>query len=436
MSDHEARRTLGVVVGVLFLFVAGCKEQGGSKAAASPPPPPTVEFVTVAPQTIPIEYAFVGMTEASKVVEIRARVSGFLLARGFDEGKPIHAGDPLFQIDPRPFEADLEIARARLEQAQARSRLAELEERRYADAIAKGAVAQRELDLAQTELADAKASVRLAEASVAKAELDLSYTQIESPVTGVIGRTLKDEGSYLDAGPESLLAEAMQIDPIYVNFAIPERDWLQWRSDLAAGTITIDGDPMRAPVRVELLNGEIYPHTGEMTFFDTRLDPRTGAAQARASFANPDRLLKPGQFVKARVIGWQRPNSIIIPTRAVIQNPGGANVMVVDAQDTAQLKPITLGEWHGDGWLALTGLSPGDRVISDGFFRARPGMKVHPVPAGSATGHAEPSAAGSASSAPASTSNPPAPSGPTSPIKSAPTPATTEPTHTNQGSAT
>lgn len=383
MTDLTSRRGAGAVLAALLVAVAGlngCNESKAPAAAATAPPPPKVEVVTVQVQTIPVEYSFVGMTEASKVVEIRARVSGFLLARGFDEGKPIHAGDPLFQIDPRPFEADLEIARARLEQAQARARLADLEERRYADAIAKGAVAQRELDSAQTELADAKASVRLAEASVAKAELDLSYTQIESPVTGVIGRTLKDEGSYLDAGPDSLLAVAMQIDPIYVNFAIPERNWLQWRTEMQAGTITIEGDPMQPPVKVELLNGDVYSQTGQMTFFDTRVDPQTGAAKARASFPNPESQLKPGQFVKAKVIGWKRPNSILVPTRAVIQNPGGANVMIVDGEDTAQLRPVKLGNWHGNGWLVLSGLKAGDRVVSDGFFRARPGMKVNAVP--------------------------------------------------------
>ncbi len=385
MADLTFRRGAASVLMAVLAAVAGlhgCNDKKAAAGAPAPPPPPKVEVITVARQTIPIEYSFVGMTEASKVVEIRARVSGFLLARGFDEGKPIHAGDPLFQIDPRPFEADLEIARARLEQAQSRSRLAELEERRYAEAIAKGAVAQRELDKAQTELADAKSSVRLAEASVAKAELDLSYTQIESPVTGVIGRTLKDEGSYLDAGPDSLLAVAMQIDPIYVNFAVPERDWLQWKTDLDAGTIQIEGDPMQPPVRVELLNGEVYPHTGQMTFFDTRVDPSTGAAKARASFPNADRQLKPGQFVKARVIGFERPNTIVVPTLAVIQNPSGASVMTVDDQNIAHLRPIKLGPWHGDDWIVLSGLNPGDRVITEGV-KARNGMKVDPVHAAS-----------------------------------------------------
>lgn len=385
MADLTFRRGTRTVLMAMLAAVAGlhgCNDKKAATGAPPPPPPPKVEVVTITRQTIPVEYAFVGMTEASKVVEIRARVSGFLLARGFDEGKPIHAGDPLFQIDPRPFEADLEIARSRLEQAQSRSRLAELEERRYAEAIAKGAVAQRELDKAQTELADAKSSVRLAEASVAKAELDLSYTQIESPVTGVIGRTLKDEGSYLDAGPDSLLAVAMQIDPIYVNFAVPERDWLQWRTDLDAGTIQIEGDPLQPPVRVELLNGEVYPHTGQMTFFDTRVDASTGAAKARASFPNADRLLKPGQFVKARIIGFERPNTIVVPTLAVIQNPSGASVMTVDDQNIAHLRPVKLGVWYGDDWIVLSGLNPGDRVITEGV-KARNGMKVDPVPAAS-----------------------------------------------------
>lgn len=289
------------------------------------------------------------------------------------------AGDPLFQIDPRPYEANLEIVRSRQDQAKSRLLLAQLEADRFAEAAAKGAAAQRELDRTQTELAEAKSSVRLADANVAKAELDLSYTEIKSPVTGVIGRTLQDEGSYLDAGPQSLLAEAMQIDPIYVVFAISERDWLKWRDDVASGTIL--GDKDNPPVKVKLLDGTTYSETGRMTFFDTRVDSRTGAASARASFANPKGELKPGQFVKVQIVGWQRPNSIVIPVRAVLQNPMGSIVMIVDASNIVQTRPVTLGQWHGDGWLILNGLKAGDRVVTDGFKHAQPGMKVALTPA-------------------------------------------------------
>lgn len=262
---HASAMAIKIAV-VLATCVAhtGCEKKGQGQAA-SDAPPPKVEYITVMPSTIPIQYEFVGMTEPSKVIEIRARVSGFLIARGFEEGKSIVAGDPLFQIDPRPYEANLEIVRSRQDQAKSRLLLAQLEADRFAEAAAKGAAAQRELDRTQTELAEAKSSVRLADANVAKAELDLSYTEIKSPVTGVIGRTLQDEGSYLDAGPQSLLAEAMQIDPIYVVFAISERDWLKWRDDVASGTIL--GDKDNPPVKVKLLDGTTYSETGRMTFF-------------------------------------------------------------------------------------------------------------------------------------------------------------------------
>lgn len=378
-ARHTARIRPAAAISLSLLSLsalASCKPKAPQQAFQQQAP--EVAIITVEHATVPISYQYVGMTQASKTVEIRARVSGFLLQRAFEEGKPIHAGDPLFVIDPRPFEADLEIARARVAQAQARATLAAQEVARFTEAVSKGAASQRELDKAQTEQADALASVNLSKAELAKAELDLSYTQIESPVSGVISKTLKDEGSYLDGGSNSLLATAWQTDPMYVEFAISERDWLRWREQADKGEIV--GNKDNPPVEVQTMDGSVYGQQGTLVYFEPRVDPSTGTAMARASFKNPDNILKPGQFVKARITGWTRPNSIIVPQRAVIENPAGKFVFVVSPEGTSELRPVEVGDWRGDGWLILDGLSVGDRVIVDGFAKAPPGTPVRPVP--------------------------------------------------------
>jgi membrane fusion protein (multidrug efflux system) len=371
--------------GVLGLhLIAGCADR---KVAPPPaPPPPEVAVMTVEARTIPIEYENVGRTEASKTVEIRARVAGFLLERTFEEGKAVTEGDLLFRIDPRQYEANLEIARARLAQARATERLAQIDADRFREGAATGATTQREIDQAETELASARASVSLATAEVAKAELDLSYTSILSPVTGEIGRAMKDVGTYLDAGDNSLLAVATQTDPMYVTFPVSERDWLTWREDVERGVIRAaytgpDGKPPDAahpapPVRVSLLDGTPYPESGRLTFFAPSVDPRTGTTTARAEFANPAGVLKAGQFVRATIYGWERPGSIVVPQRAVIQNPMGSSVMVVGAEEKVEVRPVTVGPWKGDGWLILDGLRPGERVIVEGIAKAPPGTAV------------------------------------------------------------
>lgn len=374
-SANTAHRLF--LISVSAFALTACEKKAAAPAQATPPPP-EVAIVTVSPTTMPVEYEFVGLTEASKTVELRARVAGFLIEKSFDEGKPIYAGDPLFQIDPRPFEADLEIAKARLAQAEAQSKLAETDVARFSEAVTRGASSVRELDRVQTDLANAKASVNLAKAQVQKAELDLGYTRIESPVTGVIGRTLKDEGSFIDAGANSLLAVASQTNPMYVTFPISERDWLRWRDQADRGVIV--GDRGHSPVRVWTLDGQEYPIVGRMNYFDTVVSAQTGTAMARAEFDNKADHLKPGQFVKAKIVGWDRPNTIVVPQRAIIQNPAGKFVMIVGEGDATQIRPVVLGEWIGSGWVVESGLKGGERVIVEGFAKAPPGTVVKPVP--------------------------------------------------------
>jgi membrane fusion protein (multidrug efflux system) len=363
-------------VGVLVLGAWGCKRES---AAPPPPPPPEVSVMVVEPRTVPLRYEYVGLTEPSQTVEIRSRVQGFLFKRAFEEGGKIKAGDLLFQIDPRSFEADLEIALSRVEQAQAIHERTRRDLDRYKELSAKGAATQKELDDAVTAETEARASLRLARADASKAELDLSYTSILSPFDGVIGKSFRDVGSLVDTGPNSLLANAMQMDPIYISFSISERDVLQWKTDLAARRIVLPGD-QQIRVGLILVDGSRYDKEGKINFVDVKTDPSTGSAHLRAEVANSEGRLQPGQFVRAELIGAERPDALTIPQRCVVQTPNGAIVFLVGEGDKAEIRPLKLGPWAGDKWIVEEGLKAGERVIVDGIARVQPGSPVKPTP--------------------------------------------------------
>lgn len=339
-------------------------------------PPPQVELTTVEATSVPIVYEYVGMTEASKVVEVRARVQGFLETRDFEEGDFVGEGTRLFTIDPRSLKADREIALAHVEQAKARLELAQREVKRLQSVRVPGAVAETDLDVKLAEETNASAALRLAEAQLAKAELELGYTSVEAPLTGFIGKALKDIGSLVDPGQNSLLAVMQQVDPLYVSFHVSESDYLEWRRSVEAGELVLANGQDAPYLEIVFLNGTVYEHRGKIDFADVGVDVSTGTVGLRGTFENPDRKLKPGQFVKVHIKGWQRPNSLAIPQRAVSQSPQGPYVFVVGADNIAQHRAVTLGPWAGQDWIILEGLEPGERVIVEGLTKVMPGMPV------------------------------------------------------------
>lgn len=386
----RAAASAGMAMGVVIGLVIGLGALGGCRkpaAGAPPAPAPEVSVVTIAPATVPLRYEYVGLTEASQTVEIRSRVQGFLFKRAFEEGGRIKLGDLLFQIDPRSFEADLEIALARVEQRQAVYDRARRDLERYKELTDRGASTQKELDDAATEELEARANLRLAKADASKAELDLSYTSILSPFDGWIGKSTKDVGSLVDAGANSLLATALQTDPIYVGFSISERDVLQWKSDISSGRVRLPGD-QHIRVALILVDGSRYSQEGKINFVDVKTDASTGSAHIRAELPNPEAILQPGQFVRAELIGAERPDAIVIPQRAVTQTPNGAIVFVVGEGDKAEVRPVKLGPWAGDQWIVEEGLKPGERVIVDGIVNVQPGGPVRPSPLAKAAGPA------------------------------------------------
>ena len=220
---------------VAFFFAHAAFGAAGPPGAGGPPPPPAVSVITVEPQTLPVWFEYIGVTEASKVVEIRSRIQGFLESRDFEEGTRVDEGSRLFGIDRLPFEADVEVANAEVAQAETRLRLAEQEVKRLQSVTVPGAIAASDVDKQMAEQADAAAALRLAKAQLAKADLELGYTSISAPLDGYIGKALKEIGSLVDAGQNSLLAVMSQVDPMYASFRVSEREYLAWRNAASNG---------------------------------------------------------------------------------------------------------------------------------------------------------------------------------------------------------
>lgn len=351
------------------------------ETATAHPPAQSVRILRVTPERVPLVPRYLGQTEASQSVEIRARVDGFLESRNFEEGGRIAAGQLLFEIDRRQYQAELDVAKAELASAKARADRAARQVTRYEELIAQRAATPSELDEWQTELRLAQAQIQLASAHMAQAELDLGYTRVESPIDGVIGEAERDVGSFV--GPQQgggLLATVDQVDPIRVRFSVSEADILRWQQQIASGDLESPGVE-QMQVKVELADGSTFPHLGRISFLGVRIDPTTGSSVILAEVPNPDGRLVPGQFCHVSIEGIIQNNQILVPHRAVIQNPTGAFVYVMDDEGAAQFRAVELGDWVGERVVVRSGLEPGDRVILDRILTIRPGAPVTEAPA-------------------------------------------------------
>ncbi len=358
---------------------------GAAPLLAQGPPggkkmPPQVGLAPAVVKTVPVSFEYVGLTEASKTVEVRARIQGFLDTREFQDGAFLEEGARLFSIDPRPFEADRDVAAAQVAQAEARLRLAEQELARLKAVRTPGAVAAADVDQREAEAAGAAASLRLAKAQLKKTELNLDYTKVDAPLTGFIGKAEKEAGSYVDSAQNSLLAVMWQVDPLYVTFKVSETDFLLWRRGEKEGALTLAGGRTMPDVAITLLDGTPFGEPGVLDYENTGVDTQTGTVGLRATFKNGDRALKPGQFVKVRLSGWERPNVLTVPLRAVGQTPKGPVVFVVGPDSKAQERVVKTGEWAGDDWIILEGLEAGDQVIVEGLTKVREGAEVSTGP--------------------------------------------------------
>jgi membrane fusion protein (multidrug efflux system) len=339
------------------------------KAAAPPSAGPIeVTVMTVDPRDTPVDFEFTAQTQSSREVEIRARVDGFLDKRVYTEGQLVHAGQILFLMDPKPFEAVLQTAKGELAQQRARLYVSKANLARVIPLAAQNALSKKDLDDATGSEKQAEAAVIAAQGQLQTAELNLSYTTIKSPLVGLSSFARQQDGSYVTATASGLLTYIYQLDPIWVNFSISENELLSYRDQEAKGRLKFPVNHNFA-VTVVLADGSAFPQRGEINFTNPAFDTATGTFLVRASFANPQGTLRPGQFVRARVSGAVRPNAILVPQRAILQGAKSHFVWVIDNDSKAHQRVVETGDWHGDDWFISEGLKAGERVVVDGAIR-------------------------------------------------------------------
>lgn len=335
--------------------------------------------MTVETQPVPQYIELPGRVQAVRIAEIRARVGGIIQKRLYEEGTEVEVGTPLFQIDPREMRAALKATQAALERAKATAANAAQDVKRYKGLVAKQAISQQEYDTALATLRTARADVSQAEANVQSAELNLEYTLVESPIEGRAGRAQVTEGALVSASEGTLLTTVERFDPVYVNFSQSSSDLLEIRAQIASGALQLP-EQGRVEVRLILENGSEYPHPGYIDFYAMSIDETTGTVGVRAEFPNPDKLLLPGQFVRARVNAGIRPNGVLIPQRAVVVNDRSARVLLVGEDDKVVPQEVELGELQGNEWFIRKGLKTGDVVIVEGGTNVRTGAPVRTTP--------------------------------------------------------
>ncbi|PYM64669.1 MAG: hypothetical protein DME11_12885 [Candidatus Rokuibacteriota bacterium] len=420
-------RTAGLAAAA-WLGLTACTS---SPEALPTPKPPAVTVVTVAQRAVPVYGQYVGQTEAVKTVEIRARVEGFLERQVVPDGADVKAGDVLFVIDPRPFEAtlrqtqanvardtaqlhqteaaliqreaDMQQAQANLERDLAQLENARTQEGRYRTLLQKELIAHEQYDqihtnmtalqatvqadraafenakaalaVARAAIENARAVIRADEAAVDSAQIQLGYTTIRSPLDGRMGRAEVRVGSLVGRQDSTLLATLSTLDPMYVNFSVSEREALSvWRYRTATPAPTGPSG-----ITMTLPDDSAYPHDGRLDFVDRAVDPRTGTLALRATFANPRRLLQPGQYMRLRILLDERAGAVVVPQAAVQESQGSASLFVVGPDRTVQARTVRMGPRFGPLWVVEEGVKPGEQVVIKGLQQVRAGMRVEPT---------------------------------------------------------
>ena len=390
------RRAFGAAL--LTLLLAACGGGGEPKAAApaggGAPPPPEVAVVTVTPQTAPLVTELPGRVEASRVAQVRARVNGIVQKRLFREGSEVKAGQLLFQIDPAPYQAAVDSAKAALAKAQANLTQAKELATRYKPLADARAISSQEYVNAQSAQAQAEADIAATQAALRSAQLNLGYASVTAPISGRIGRALVTEGALVSAAEATQMALIQQIDPVYVNAtqAVAEVARLRKAATTAAADLSA--------VRIVLDDSSELPQRGRLLFSDLSVDPTSGQVTLRTEVANPQALLLPGMYVRIRLVQGQIAGAMLVPQQAVTRGPQGDSVLVIGEGGKATPRNIKVGGASGSNWIVLDGLKAGEQVIVEGFQKMRPGAPVKPVPwTGTAVARPAPAAASAPASA-------------------------------------
>jgi membrane fusion protein (multidrug efflux system) len=363
-----------------LLFLPSCGKKQAAAGGPAQMPPAAVTFLPAATETVSITRELPGRIDAIRVAEVRARVSGILLEKTFQEGADVKAGDVLFKIDPAPLQAVKENAAAALARAEANLAQTESQLGRYKSLVSSNAVSKQDFDNAESAVKVANAELKAAAAALKTAELNLGYATVTAPISGRVGKAQVTEGALVGEGEATRLAVIQQLDPIYFDFTQSSADLIQLRRAMSNGEISqVDADKAKATLLLE--DGSEYPLPGKILFSEAAVDESTGMVSLRAEFPNPDKLLLPGMFARGRVVQAIRENVVTVPQRAVTRQQGGmGSVMVVDDHNVAQARLIQTDNAVGDKWVVTSGLKAGEKVIIEGLLKARPGLPVVPEP--------------------------------------------------------
>jgi membrane fusion protein (multidrug efflux system) len=367
-------RTLNLLA--VLVVLGGCAR---AKEAPQAPQPPEVSVVTVRKASVPVSTDLPGRTSAFLVAQVRARVDGIVLKREFKEGADVKSGQRLYQIDPAPFRAALDSALGTLQKSQANLAAQNALEERFKQLVAGNAVSKQDYDNAVSTKGQAAADVVFGKAAVQTAKINLGYTDVVAPITGRVGLSIITEGAFVQASAATLMTTIQQIDPIYVDLNQSSVQGLQLRRDIASGKVKVNG-PDQAKVTVFLEDGTQYPVPGALQFSDITVDQNTGSVTVRAIVPNPNSVLLPGMFVRARVDEGVDDNALLVPQTAVTHNPQGqATTLVVGADNKVALRTIQATRTVGANWVVDGGLKEGEKVIVSGIQKVQPGALVRAV---------------------------------------------------------
>lgn len=379
---HRAASLVAATAAALLL--ASCGKADGQAAAGGPQMPPVeVGVVTATPGDVGLITELPGRVEASRVAQVRARAAGILQQRLFKEGSDVKAGQPLFRIDPAPYAAASESARASLAKAQANLAQASAQVERYRPLVIANAISKQDFVNAEAAEKQAQADVATAKAAVRTADITLGYASVTSPISGRIGRALVTEGALVGQGEATPLAVVQQIDPVYVNFTQSASDVFQLRRAMESGQFKRAGSTEAASVKLVLGDGTEYAQAGKLLFTDLSVDSTTGQVTLRAEVPNPKGELLPGLYVRVRIEQAQASNAITLPQQAVTRTQQGDSVSVVGDDGKVSPRTIKVSAAQNNRWVVLDGLKAGEKVMVDGFQKLQmlpPGTPVKPVP--------------------------------------------------------
>jgi membrane fusion protein, multidrug efflux system len=386
-------RVFGALLLAAGLTLCGCK-----KAAPPQMPPPVVQVVTLTAENAPASAEFIGQLDSPQNVEVRARVEGFVDKILFAEGTEVKEGDPLFKLDDAPYQEQLAAANGQLAEARAALNKYQKDVARLAPLAEKRAVPQQDLDNAVASVDVGKAGVLSAQAKVQSAQLDVGYCDLRAPVTGLIGATSVQIGELVGKGEPTLLATISKLDPIWFYCNVSEVSYLRAEAETRRLGTRVEN----LPVTLVLADGSKLPDQGKFVFIDRAVDPKTGTLRVRAEFANPSKTLRPGMFGRIIADLGVRPDSILVPERAVVELQGKNFIWVISPDNKASQRPVIVGRQIGEKLLITEGLKPGERIVVEGLQKVRDGAPVKPLTAeemNSAAQAARSASAGEAKSA-------------------------------------